>query len=74
MALIRFSLDLAIPQAVYDTLPVVKKIAVRGIIRELKTLSVKINKGKPNEENTVIASWHVCRHDEGLPCGEENIL
>ena len=71
MALIRFTLDLAIPEAVYNAIPSAKKIAVRDGIRDLKALSVKINAGQPNEEMTVKAKFHKCRHDEGLPCDPE---
>ncbi len=71
MALRRFSLDLAIPTAVYDAIPAAKKLAIRDAIRDLKTLAVKINIGQPNEEMTVKASFHICHHDEGKPCEAE---
>ena len=73
MALIRFQLDLAIPEAVYNAIPVAKKLAVRDTIRELKALAVKINAGKPNGEMTVRAVWHKCYHDEvpTKPCETE---
>ena len=72
MALIRFSLDLAIPENVFEAIPTARKLAFRDEVRALKALSVRINEGLPNEEMTVKASWHRCLHDEGLPCGEEN--
>lgn len=71
MAFIRFTLDLAIPEAVYAAIPEAKKIAIRDRIRELKALAVKINEGQANEEATVRAVWHRCYHDEGGPCEPE---
>lgn len=61
-------LDLAIPKAVYDAIPLARKIAFRDEVRALKALSVKINEGLDNEEMTVKASWHWCLHDEGGSC------
>ena len=71
MSFIRFTLDLAIPKAVYDAIPAATKTAVRDRVRELKALAVKINAGKPNEEMTVRATWHICNHDTGGPCDPE---
>lgn len=36
-------------------------------IRAMKAKSVKINAGLPNEEMTVKAVYHVCRHNEQPP-------
>ena len=73
MALIRFSLDLAIPEAVYNAIPTAKKLIARDAIRDLKALAVKINEGLPNEEMTVRAVMHKCYHDETpqKPCEQE---
>ncbi len=72
MALWRCDIQLAIPMAVYDALPLAKKIAARDAIRGLKALAVKINAGSPGEEMTVRAVWHKCYHDEGgKPCEPE---
>ncbi len=71
MAFWRCDIQLAIPQAVYDALPLAKKIAARDAIRSLKALAVKINAGLPNEEMTVKAKYHICGHDTGVPCGLE---
>ncbi len=73
MALMRFTLDLAIPKEVYDAIPSAKKLAVRNAIRDLKALAVKINDGTDNEEMTVSATWHICHHDENprLRCEPE---
>lgn len=67
----RCSIELAIPKAVYDALPLAKKQAAAQAIRDLKALAVKINAGLPNEEMTVKASWHWCGHDQNKPCGVE---
>ncbi len=72
MALIRFSLDLAIPEMVYNAIPAAKKLAARDAIRGLKALAVKINDGQSNEEMTVHAVWHRCHHDTGGSCEKEN--
>ena len=72
MALIRFMLDLAIPETVYVAIPSAKKLAIRDMIRELKSLAVRINAGASNEEMTVKATWHRCHHDSGdQPCEPE---
>lgn len=71
MAMWRGRLDLAIPMAVWNNIPAARKLAFRDEVRAMKALAVKINEGKPNEEMTVRASWHTCRHDEGLSCDEE---
>ena len=68
MALWRCDIQLAIPETVWDKIPTDKKITFRDTIRALKALSVKINEGADNEEMTVTAQFHTCRHDEGLPC------
>ncbi len=66
--LYRFTLDLAIPEATYNAIPAATKLAFRDRVRDLKTLAVKINAGKDNEEMTVNATFHKCYHDEGKPC------
>lgn len=71
MALIRFQLDLAIPEDVYNAISAAEKLAARDAIRSLKALAVKINVGQINEELTVRAVYHTCRHDEGAPCDAE---
>ena len=71
MALIRIQADLAIPIDVYEAIPADKKQAIRDAIRFLKLLAVKINGGKDNEEMTTRAVYHICRHDEGRPCNQE---
>jgi len=72
MSLIRFRLDLAIPSEVFNAIPVARKLAFRNEVRALKSLAVKINEGKPNEEMTVVARYHICHHDTGELCEEES--
>ncbi len=71
MALERFNIHLAIPQKVFDKIPVNRKLAFRDEVRALKALAVKINAGRPNEEMTVIAKRHTCHHDTNEPCESE---
>ena len=37
-------------------------------LKKLKAMSSKINEGRGNEENTVSAAYHYCRHDDGGEC------
>ena len=71
MSLIRFTLDLAIPEAVYNAIPLSKRVVIRDAVRALKAYAVKINAGTSNEEMTVKAKWHICHHDENKPCESE---
>jgi len=70
MSYIRFTLDLAVkeplPQELKNALPKIK-----DAIRKLKSYASKINEGSVNEEITVKAVWHRCKHDEGLSCEAE---
>ena len=45
---------------------------ILGIVKSLKSYAVKINEGKDNVEMTVSASYHVCGHEDGTPCGVVN--
>ncbi len=42
-------------------------------IKAAKTKATKINEGKENEEMTVRAVYHICRHNQNppLPCDPE---
>ena len=71
MALIRFNLDLAIPEDVYNAIPAATKTVFRDRVRTLKALAVKINEGQSNEEMTIRAVWHRCHHDTGEACEPE---
>ena len=70
MAHLRFNLDLALPmplpQQLVDALP-----TIREKIRQLKAYAVRINEGQENEEASVRAVFHVCHHEDGVPCEEE---
>lgn len=70
MAGTRLRLDLFLPDMtplqVAQTYP-----AILQGIRQLKGLARKINEGQPNEEATVTAKYHLCRHDENKPCEPE---
>ena len=46
--LYRFRLDLAIPEAAYDTIPNERKIAFRDEIRAMKAKAARINEGLGN--------------------------
>ncbi len=71
MAYWRCDIQLAIPELVYNAIPAAKKLAARDAIRGLKALAVKINADSDNEEMTVRAVWHRCRHDTNEPCEPE---
>lgn len=40
-------------------------------IKRAKARASQINANQSNEEITVKASYHICRHDEGKPCDPE---
>jgi hypothetical protein len=67
MAYIRFKIDGAVPQDVYNDLPAATKTAIRDKFLQLKALCHKMNEGMPNEENTVHFKYHICHHDEANP-------
>lgn len=71
MPYVRFRLDLAIPKDVYDAITPATKAAFKEKVLAMKALAVRINAGKTNEEVSVVAVWHLCNHDQGLPCGPE---
>ena len=71
MAVIRITVDLAIPEAVYAAIPAAKKLAAQEAIRALRTLAVRVG-----DETTVKATMHRCLHDEtplGLCSPEQEI-
>lgn len=67
MSLRRLTVELAIPEPLTDEQ---KKLwdDTLSNIKKLKGESKIINTGKANEEQTVTAKWHICRHDEGKLC------
>ena len=70
MAYLRFTLDLAVKQPIPAALQA-KLPAILDTIKQLKSYASKINAGTAGEETTVRAVYHICRHDEGLPCDPE---
>jgi len=87
MAYLRFNLDLAIPlngavadgaqpKDIISQLPLELQTKIAGFateIRRAKKYAVRINEGLANEEHTVTANFHVCRHDEGKSCELQEI-
>ena len=67
MAGTRVSIDLFFkdktPQQVNKDFP-----QLLPVIKAAKKKASKINAGMDNEEMTVTARYHICRHDEGKPC------
>ena len=70
MSYLRLNIDLAVKEPIPETLAA-ELPAIKQAIRRLKTYASKINQGTANEEITVKATYHICRHDEGLPCDQE---
>ena len=69
MALLRINVDLGIPIEVATQPRVKNKLReLYVLLKQAKSYSVKINEGLDNEEMTVTASHHICRHDEGKTC------
>lgn len=68
---IRIRIDIAIPKATWEGWTQVQRDAVKDRLLQIKAVGKKINEGKINEENTISVKWHICRHELGLPCGEE---
>lgn len=70
MSLKRYNLDLAFQEPVS---PAVQGLlmAMEATIRKAKPFAVVINAGQPNEEMTVVAQWHRCRHDTNEKCEAE---
>lgn len=60
------ALGIKLPDAFVQRLP-----AIRNAIRNLKSFSRVTNAGQPNEEMTITAKFHICRHDEGRSCDPE---
>ena len=82
MAYLRLNTLLAIPlgdcppnptiQQIKDRLPQEMADHLVDYIREVrqaKKYATRINEGRDNEEMTIVAQWHICRHDEqNKPC------
>jgi len=84
MTIRRFTIDLAIPEKIPETLlekPTQAQLTalakmtwleiIRTMIRRLKEYSENINTGTAKEEDATRAVWHLCNHDIGLPCEPE---
>jgi hypothetical protein len=65
----RLNIDLFIPDMTPNQIASTYPTILQGI-KQLKGLARKINDGKPNEEATVKATYHLCRNDENKPCDE----
>ncbi len=63
MSLIRYRIDLAIPEPIPPALAG-QLNAIEQHIRVLKSFAVKINDGMVDEEATIKATKHICHHDE----------
>lgn len=74
MSVRRIRIDLAIPERADGTLSPSNEGKVDALFNHIitvKAISVKINPGFANEENTIKATYHICRHDEGKACDPE---
>lgn len=70
MSYIRIRIDLAFKNPM--TTAVKNKLdELRDMVKQGKVYATKINEGKPDEENTVSAKWHICNHDTGGSCEPE---
>lgn len=63
MSYLRFQIDLAIKEPVPDELKTILSL-IKGNIRKLQSYSSNVSE----KENTTLAVYHVCRHDERKPC------
>jgi len=70
MSYLRYNIQLAIKEPVSGS---IKKITkdFEKLVEDVRKYTVRINDGQGNEEETVKATWHICRHDEGKPCDDE---
>jgi len=74
MAYLRYNIQLAIPLDNKGDPPQGTKadiVTLEECVRRLRGKAQVINKGLPNEEDTVVANRHICHHDEPnnkIPC------
>jgi hypothetical protein len=74
MAYLRINIDMAFKMPLAPAVQT-KLNELKALVTQGKAYAEKINAGKPEEENTVRASYHICHHDEGdKPCEPEVIL
>ena len=62
--LIRFNIRGAMPNTQAN-------MAKLNAVKPIKDVCVIINEGELNAEYITNFTYHICKHDEGLPCGEE---
>jgi len=60
----RYTIDMFFDEAAFQAIPSAKKLAFRDTVRALKTYASKV------EGIEITTQWHICRHDEKLPCDE----
>lgn len=70
MSLLRVNIDLAFPLPLSPAVQT-KLNALKGAIVKAKAYAVKINEGRVNEEISIRAVYHICKHDTGEPCEKE---
>ncbi len=68
MAKIRITVDLFL-----DVTDTVTRDQIKTQLLAIKTRLRNINIGLSNEEKSTV-SYHICRHDEGLPCEAKVIV
>jgi len=73
MSYLRYRIDLAVKEPIPAALEA-ELTAIEARICGLHGYSEKINEGLSNEEDTVRATKHICRHDTGEPCDPEQDL
>lgn len=66
-------MDLAIKEPIPQELEVDLDDIKEHMLR-LQEFAVKINEGRPNEENTTKLEEHTCNHDTGKACGRLRVL
>ena len=70
MSFKRYNIQLAYKEPLSPSLQG-KLTAMENVIKAVLGEAVKINAGLANEEMTVTAKYHICRHDEGKSCKPE---
>lgn len=66
-------MDLAIPTPIPKEL-VAELDGLKESMLRLQEFAVKINEGRPNEENSTMLEEHTCNHDVGKRCGKAHKL
>ncbi len=72
MSFRRWRVDLAFKEPIPTGL-LTQLQAIEQQIGRVQPQAVKINPGKDYEEDTTIATWHICHHDTPeIPCESEH--